>query len=252
MEHAGQAPGLSIQIRDDHGNHQEHRARTRWLRGRIRLAGVFDHLTADGYQVAVVRTSDTGKDTDRGDKAYSSTKVSSGDETTTGSSGANVDSVADKPGYGQGCAANDIIWSTTTKAQAGLHPAHAEGQARHHLCPARRATNRDLRLGRDRGGPAEQALSPEITLCEGLTAYAGVIPKTAKSSFGKLLKSIIVAGGDDPNPESLPVDELSADKPIGTNCAHLRRRRSLFFLRRLGVHGWVSDRQGRKTSAVLC
>ncbi|WP_329166973.1 hypothetical protein OHB49_42865 (plasmid) [Streptomyces sp. NBC_01717] len=202
--------------------------------------------------MAVVRTSDTGKDTDRGDKAYSSTKVSSGDETTTGSSGANVDSVADKPGYGQGCAANDIIWSTTTKAQAGyilLTPKAKPGITC--VLPGELPT---VTFGSDgtEAGPAEQALSPEITLCEGLTAYAGVIPKTAKSSFGKLLKSIIVAGGDDPNPESLPVDELSADKPIGTNCAHLRRRRSLFFLRRLGVHGWVSDRQGRKTSAVLC
>ncbi|MFJ8312916.1 MULTISPECIES: hypothetical protein [unclassified Streptomyces] len=67
--------------------------------------------------------------------------------------------------------------------------------------------------------PAEQTASKQIKLSGGITAYAGVKPKTAKGSRGKEQdSSIIVAVGDgDSNSVSLPVGTITVDHPIVTN-----------------------------------
>ncbi len=67
-------------------------------------------------------------------------------------------------------------------------------------------------------GPAEQSTGPAITLKSGVTAYAGVNPKTTNDDAGKELTSIIVSvGNEDPNPVSLEVGTITVDRPVVTN-----------------------------------
>ncbi|MFC9916764.1 hypothetical protein ACFVJQ_45770, partial [Streptomyces sp. NPDC127197] len=66
--------------------------------------------------------------------------------------------------------------------------------------------------------PAEQSVGQEITLRAGVTAYAGVNPKTTNEDSGKELSSLIVSvSNGDPNPVSLRVGSFVVDKPIVTN-----------------------------------
>jgi hypothetical protein len=67
-------------------------------------------------------------------------------------------------------------------------------------------------------GPAEQSVGQEITLKAGVTAYAGVNPKTTNGNSGKQLDSLSVSVSDsDPNPVSLKVGSFETDKPIVTD-----------------------------------
>lgn len=134
-------------------------------------------------------------------------------------SGASDGKAADKSGYGQRCGANDINWSATSKTQAGGYILVAATAKPGITCiiPAALPT---ISFGSDgtQAGPAEQAVGPAITLKSGVTAYAGVNPKTTKEDGGKELTSIIVSiGNEDRNPVSLEVGTITVDKPIVTN-----------------------------------
>ncbi|MFK4103149.1 hypothetical protein ACI2L1_24285 [Streptomyces sp. NPDC019531] len=133
---------------------------------------------------------DLGKGTDRSDKAYSGSMVFSGDEAAS-SSGTGVDRVVDKLGYGRGCATNGIVRSEATKSQAG-----------HVLIRAKAKPGITCVLSGEykprpsaRTGPKR---APRSRRWEGATPYTDVHPKTFRGGFGKLLKSVVVAVGDDP------------------------------------------------------
>jgi hypothetical protein len=68
--------------------------------------------------------------------------------------------------------------------------------------------------------PAEQSVGQEITLRAGVTAYAGVNPKTTNQDGGKELSGLIVSvSNGDPNPVSLNVGSFVVDSrssPTGT------------------------------------
>ncbi|MFD9053614.1 DUF4232 domain-containing protein [Streptomyces zaomyceticus] len=117
----------------------------------------------------------------------------------------------------QGCGANDIDWSA--KSQAGgyiLIMAKAKSGISCWL-PAELPT---VAFGSDgtEAGPAEQTPATDIKLSGSTVAYAGVITKTTKGNWSKVLDSIIVGVGDeDPDPVSLSVGTINVDHPVVTN-----------------------------------
>ncbi|MEU4486065.1 DUF4232 domain-containing protein [Streptomyces purpurascens] len=135
---------------------------------------------------------------------------------TGGSDASGSDSAGDKSGYGQSCGTNDISWSVSSEDQAGgyfLIKATAKSGITC-ILPAELPV---VAFGSDgtQAEPAEQSAGQPITLRAGVTAYAGVNPKTTKEDGGKELDSLIVSvSDDDPNPESLKVGSFVVDKPI--------------------------------------
>ncbi|WP_405506597.1 DUF4232 domain-containing protein [Streptomyces purpurascens] len=135
---------------------------------------------------------------------------------TGGSDASGSDSAGDKSGYGQSCGTNDISWSVSSEDQAGgyfLIKATAKSGITC-ILPAELPV---VAFGSDgtQAEPAEQSAGQPITLRAGVTAYAGVNPKTTKEDGGKELDSLIVSvSNDDPNPESLKVGSFVVDKPI--------------------------------------
>ncbi|KUN97611.1 DUF4232 domain-containing protein [Streptomyces caeruleatus] len=161
-------------------------------------------------------TAGTGKDSAGTGKGAEDTSAS-GSGSDSGS-GADTGNGKREP-VEQVCGANDISWSAKSETQGGgyiLISAKAKSGITCYL-PAALPT---VAFGSDgtEAGPAEQSVGEQIKLSGNTTAYAGVNPKTTNTDGGKELDSIIVAvGDDDPNPESLPVDTITVDKPIVTN-----------------------------------
>ncbi|AXE87379.1 DUF4232 domain-containing protein [Streptomyces sp. Go-475] len=137
-----------------------------------------------------------------------------------GASGAGKNGgTGDKSGYGQACGANDISWSVASRTQAGGYFL-IQAKAKPGITCTLPAALPTVAFGSDgtEAGPAEQSVGPAITLRAGVTAYAGVNPKTTGGDSGKELDSLIVAiGDDDPNPVSLRVGTFTVDRPIVTN-----------------------------------
>ncbi|WP_405985656.1 hypothetical protein [Streptomyces sp. NBC_00872] len=158
--------------------------------------------------------SAAGESTASGSNAASGGNGSGNAGSADGSSGSG-----DKSGYGQVCGANDISWSTRAETQAGGYILII-AKARSGITCVLPAALPTVAFGSDgtEAGPAEQAVGPQITLKRGVTAYAGVNPKTTNDNWGKELNSIIVAiGNEDPNPVSLPVGKILVAEPIVTN-----------------------------------
>ncbi|MER6144988.1 DUF4232 domain-containing protein [Streptomyces sparsogenes] len=158
-----------------------------------------------------------GKDTASEASAKSSQAKGKGTQDGVGS-GADTGS-GERGKVGQRCGANDISWSTRAESQAGGYILIIAKAKPGITCvlPAELPT---VAFGSDgtEAGPAEQAVGQAITLRKGVTAYAGVNPKTTNENGGKELNSIIVGiGADDPNPVSLRVGTITVDKPIVTN-----------------------------------
>ncbi|GAA2339606.1 DUF4232 domain-containing protein [Streptomyces cuspidosporus] len=158
-----------------------------------------------------------GKDTASEASAKSSQAKGKGTQDGVGS-GAETGS-GGRGKVGQQCGANDISWSTRAESQAGGYILIIAKAKPGITCvlPAELPT---VAFGSDgtEAGPAEQAVGQAVTLRKGVTAYAGVNPKTTNENGGKELNSIIVGiGADDPNPVSLRVGTITVDKPIVTN-----------------------------------
>ncbi|MCG3039938.1 DUF4232 domain-containing protein [Streptomyces sp. S1A] len=164
---------------------------------------------AESASVTATPTAGSGQDTGEGGSTGGSAETPGADDGES----------ADKSGYGQGCGANDIDWSATSETQAGGYILIAATAKPGITCvlPAGLPT---VSFGSDgtQAGPAEQSAGPEITLKSGVTAYAGVNPKTTSDNGGKELTSIIVSvGNEDPNPVSLEVGTITVDSPVVTN-----------------------------------
>ncbi|MEU3516856.1 DUF4232 domain-containing protein [Streptomyces sp. NPDC006654] len=137
----------------------------------------------------------------------------------TAPSAAESGHALDKKGYGQGCGANDISWSTRSETQAGGYIL-IMAKAKPGITCSLDGSLPTVAFGSDgtEAKPAEQVAGEPITLRAGVTAYAGVNPKTTANDGGKELNEIIVGVGDeDPNPVSLKVGKIVVDKPIVTN-----------------------------------
>lgn len=173
--------------------------------------------TSSGTSTAGTGKGSAGTGKEAEDKSASGSSSGSGSDSASGS-GADTGNGKREP-VEQVCGANDISWSTRSETQAGgyiLISAKAKPGITCYL-PAALPT---VAFGSDgtEAGPAEQAVGEQIKLSGSTTAYAGVNPKTTNTDGGKELDSIIVAvGNDDPDPESLPVDTITVDKPIVTN-----------------------------------
>ncbi|MGX1562574.1 DUF4232 domain-containing protein [Streptomyces sp. NPDC055506] len=144
---------------------------------------------------------------------------SSGKSGTGGGDSADSDSAGDKSGYGQSCGTNDISWSVSSESQAGGYFL-IKAQAKSGITCVLPAELPVVAFGSDgtEAEPAEQSAGQPITLRAGVTAYAGVNPKTTDGDGGKELDSLIVSvANDDPNPESLKVDSYVVDKPVVTS-----------------------------------
>ncbi|MGW0861039.1 DUF4232 domain-containing protein [Streptomyces sp. NPDC002611] len=148
-----------------------------------------------------------------------STGGGSSDKSGTSGDSADDDSSGDKKGYGQSCGTNDISWSVSSEDQAGGYFL-IKATAKSGITCVLPAELPVVAFGSDgtEAEPAEQSAGQPITLREGVTAYAGVNPKTTNGDTGKELDSLIVSvANDDPNPESLKVDSYVVDKPIVTS-----------------------------------
>ncbi|MFB7931532.1 DUF4232 domain-containing protein [Streptomyces sp. NPDC056039] len=148
-----------------------------------------------------------------------STGGGSSDKSGTSGDSADGDSSGDKKGYGQSCGTNDISWSVSSEDQAGGYFL-IKATAKSGITCVLPAELPVVAFGSDgtEAEPAEQSAGRPITLREGVTAYAGVNPKTTNGDTGKELDSLIVSvSNDDPNPESLKVDSYVVDKPIVTS-----------------------------------
>lgn len=173
--------------------------------------------TSSGGSTAGTGKGSAGTGKEAEDTSASGSSSGSGSDSASGS-GADTGNGKREP-VEQVCGANDISWSTRSETQAGgyiLISAKAKPGITCYL-PAALPT---VAFGSDgtEAGPAEQAVGEQIKLSGSTTAYAGVNPKTTNTDGGKELDSIIVAvGNDDPDPESLPVDTITVDKPIVTN-----------------------------------
>ncbi|MFC9506226.1 DUF4232 domain-containing protein [Streptomyces sp. NPDC057002] len=138
---------------------------------------------------------------------------------TGGGDSADGASSGDKSGYGQSCGTNDISWSVSSESQAGGYFL-IKAQAKSGITCILPAELPVVAFGSDgtEAEPAEQSAGQPITLRAGVTAYAGVNPKTTDEDGGKELDSLIVSvANDDPNPESLKVDSYVVDKPVVTS-----------------------------------
>ena len=173
--------------------------------------------TSSGGSTAGTGKGSAGTGKEAEDTSASGSSSGSGSDSASGS-GADTGNGKREP-VEQVCGANDISWSTRSETQAGgyiLISAKAKPGITCYL-PAALPT---VAFGSDgtEAGPAEQAVGEQIKLSGSTTAYAGVNPKTTNTDGGKELDSIIVAvDNDDPDPESLPVDTITVDKPIVTN-----------------------------------
>ncbi|MFF2195831.1 DUF4232 domain-containing protein [Streptomyces sp. NPDC058157] len=137
-----------------------------------------------------------------------------------GATGSGADTGAGGRGpVGQACGADDIAWSAKSESQGGGYIL-ITAKAKPGITCTLPAALPTVAFGSDgtQAGPAEQAAGKPIQLSGGVTAYAGVNPKTTKENGGKELESIIVAvGNSDPNPVSLPVGTITVDRPVVTN-----------------------------------
>ncbi|MGW6906037.1 DUF4232 domain-containing protein [Streptomyces sp. NPDC054940] len=185
-----------------------------------------DSSAASGKASATAAGGGAGGDKDAsssGSGGSSASKSSGG-----GSAGSNSsdksgtdgnDTSGDKTGYGQSCGTNDISWSVSSESQAGGYYL-IKAKANPGITCVLPAALPVVAFGSDgtEAGPAEQSVGEEITLREGVVAYAGVNPKTVNEDGGKELDSLIVSvSDDDPNPVSLKVGSFVVDKPIVTN-----------------------------------
>ncbi|MEV0038559.1 hypothetical protein [Streptomyces sp. NPDC050804] len=201
--------------------------------GATSVTGAASNTGATSGASAENAAAETSKGSDSKGSAAESGKSGSaaGESTTSGSNAASGgngsgnagsgdgSSSGDKSGYGQVCGANDISWSTRAETQAGGYILII-AKAKPGITCVLPAALPTVAFGSDgtEAGPAEQAVGPQITLKRGVTAYAGVNPKTTNDNWGKELNSIIVAiGNEDPNPVSLPVGKILVAKPIVTN-----------------------------------
>ncbi|MFE4828444.1 hypothetical protein [Streptomyces sp. NPDC056672] len=201
--------------------------------GATSVTGAASNTGATSGASAENAAAETSKGSDsKGSAAESGKNGSAAGESTAGgsnaASGAKGSSNAgsgdsngsgDKNGYGQVCGANDISWSTRAETQAGGYILII-AKAKSGITCVLPAALPTVAFGSDgtEAGPAEQAVGPQITLKRGVTAYAGVNPKTTNDNWGKELNSIIVAiGNEDPNPVSLPVGKILVADPIVTN-----------------------------------
>ncbi|WP_031512521.1 DUF4232 domain-containing protein [Streptomyces sp. NRRL F-5123] len=128
-------------------------------------------------------------------------------------------SAPQKKGYGQSCGSNDISWSVTSESQAGGYFL-VKATAKPGITCVIPAALPVIAFGSDgtEAKPAEQSAGQPITLKAGVSAYAGVNPKSTASDGGKELTTIIVSVSDtDPNPVSLKVGTYTVDKPIVTS-----------------------------------
>ncbi|MBA2807774.1 DUF4232 domain-containing protein [Streptomyces sp. KM273126] len=144
---------------------------------------------------------------------------SSGSDATSKSGADGDDTAGDKSGYGQSCGTNDISWSVSSETQAGGYYL-IKAKAKPGITCVMPAALPVVAFGSDgtAAWPAEQSAGQEITLRDGVTAYAGVNPKTTNEDGGKELDSLIVSVSDsDPNPVSLKVGSFVVDKPIVTS-----------------------------------
>ncbi|MFE4175285.1 hypothetical protein ACFRR7_25120 [Streptomyces sp. NPDC056909] len=165
-------------------------------------------------------TAESGKNgSAAGESAAGGSNAASGAKGSGNAGSGDGSSSGDKSGYGQVCGANDISWSTRAETQAGGYILII-AKAKSGITCVLPAALPTVAFGSDgtEAGPAEQAVGPQITLKRGVTAYAGVNPKTTNDNWGKELNSIIVAiGNEDPNPVSLPVGKILVAEPIVTN-----------------------------------
>ncbi|MFF4398218.1 DUF4232 domain-containing protein [Streptomyces sp. NPDC001480] len=155
-----------------------------------------------------------------GSSGAGASKTSGGGTTGSGSSGKSgtggTGTSGDKSGYWQVCGTNDISWSVSSETQAGGYFL-IKAKAKPGITCVLRAALPVVAFGSDgtAASPAEQSAGQDITLRAGVTAYAGVNPKTTKEDGGKELDSLIVSVSDaDPNPVSLKVGSFVVDKPI--------------------------------------
>ena len=151
----------------------------------------------------------------------SSSTSSGGGSAGSGAAGSTASSsgAGDKTGYGQGCGANDISWSTRKETQAGGYIL-VIAKAKPGITCVLPGGLPTVAFGSDgtQAKNAEQVAGDPITLRAGVTAYAGVKPKTTKGNAGKQLSEIILAiGNSDPNPVSLKVGTIVVDQPIVTD-----------------------------------
>ncbi|MGI5427306.1 DUF4232 domain-containing protein [Streptomyces sp. CA-179760] len=161
----------------------------------------------------------SGSDTSKSSGGAAAGSGSSDKSGTGGGDSADGDSAGDKSGYGQSCGTNDISWSVSSESQAGGYFL-IKATAKSGITCVLPAELPVVAFGSDgtQAGPAEQSAGQPITLRAGVTAYAGVNPKTTKEDGGKELDSLIVSvADDDPNPESLKVDSYVVDKPVVTS-----------------------------------
>ncbi|MPY62090.1 DUF4232 domain-containing protein [Streptomyces spongiae] len=164
-----------------------------------------------------------GGDTNGGSSGSGASRSSGGGAAGSGSSDKSGtdgdDTSGDKTGYGQSCGTNDISWSVSSESQAGGYFL-IKAKAKSGITCVMPAALPVVAFGSDgtEAGPAEQSVGEEITLRAGVTAYAGVNPKTANEDGGKELDGLIVSvSNDDPNPVSLNVGSFVVNKPIVTN-----------------------------------
>jgi hypothetical protein len=151
----------------------------------------------------------------------SSSTSSGGGSATSGGGGSTTSSsgASDKTGYGQGCGANDISWSTRKETQAGGYIL-VIAKAKPGITCVLPGGLPTVSFGSDgtQAKNAEQVAGDPITLRAGVTAYAGVKTKTTKGNGGKQLSEIILSvGNSDPNPVSLKVGTIVVDQPIVTD-----------------------------------
>jgi hypothetical protein len=164
--------------------------------------------------------SDDGGKTGGSSSSGGSQSSSGGSSNTSDKSGnGSGDSAGDKTGYGQTCGTNDISWSVSSESQAGGYYL-IKAKANPGITCVIPAALPVVAFGSDgtEAKPSEQSAGQPITLHAGVTAYAGVNPKTTNQDGGKELNSLIVSISDsDPNPVSLKVGSFFVDKPIVTS-----------------------------------
>lgn len=182
-----------------------------------------DSSTAPSRAEPTAPSGGEGADKNTGSSDSGDSKSSGGAAAGSGSSdksGADGgDTSGDETGYGQSCGTNDISWSVSSEDQAGGYFL-IKATAQPGISCVLPAALPVVAFGSDgtEAGPAEQSVGQEITLGQGVTAYAGVNPKSVNEDGGKELDSLIVSvSDDDPHPVSLKVGSFVVDKPIVTN-----------------------------------
>lgn len=162
------------------------------------------------------QNTSTSTGTSGGGMGKSSTTGGSGSSKSGGSGSGKA---GDKTGYGQSCGTNDIDWSAKSETQAGGYILIAATAKPGITCvlPVGHPTAA-FGSGGIEAKNAEQDAGTEITLKKGVTAYAGVNPKTTGGNSGAEYSSIILSVGDnDPNPVNLKIGKTVVDSPIATN-----------------------------------